>query len=300
MDYEFIENDLEILNEFVQESKESIEQAEQILIGLEQKIIAGNEIDSDAINRIFRTFHSIKGSAGFIGLPLTNKITHKTESVLDQIRKGKTELNKTHISVLLEVCDFFNSLLNHLSEKHTESGYDGSSEKLIKRLDEFTFPEEQRQLKKGTRKRPLKGKSNSDKQKEISKRGKNKGAQFEADMAEQFIMEARELLDEIESNLLALERQPENRQFCENALRAMNNLKEYSETCDYQDIALICQHEGGFLQSVRSGNRRATAENFTFMLEIIEFVISRPHHVNIADVLVLPQDQASSSIINKK
>ncbi len=34
--------------------------------------------------------------------------------------------------------------------------------------------------------------------------------------------------------------------------------------------------------------------------EIIEFVISRPHHVNIADVLILPQDQASSSIINKQ
>jgi len=34
--------------------------------------------------------------------------------------------------------------------------------------------------------------------------------------------------------------------------------------------------------------------------EIIEFVISRPHHVNIADLLVLPQDQATSSIINKK
>ena len=34
--------------------------------------------------------------------------------------------------------------------------------------------------------------------------------------------------------------------------------------------------------------------------EIIGFVISRPHHVNIADLLVLPQDQATSSIINKK
>jgi len=34
--------------------------------------------------------------------------------------------------------------------------------------------------------------------------------------------------------------------------------------------------------------------------EIIEFVISRPHHVNMADVLILPQDQATSSIINKK
>lgn len=34
--------------------------------------------------------------------------------------------------------------------------------------------------------------------------------------------------------------------------------------------------------------------------EIIEFVINRPKHVNIADVLILPQDQATSSIINKK
>ena len=34
--------------------------------------------------------------------------------------------------------------------------------------------------------------------------------------------------------------------------------------------------------------------------DIIEFVINRPSHVNIADILVLPQAQASSSIINKK
>ena len=33
--------------------------------------------------------------------------------------------------------------------------------------------------------------------------------------------------------------------------------------------------------------------------DIIEFVINRPDHVNIADILVLPQAQASSSIINK-
>ena len=33
--------------------------------------------------------------------------------------------------------------------------------------------------------------------------------------------------------------------------------------------------------------------------DIIEFVINRPNHVNIADILVLPQAQATSSIINK-
>ncbi|MDB4059231.1 SDR family NAD(P)-dependent oxidoreductase, partial [bacterium] len=34
--------------------------------------------------------------------------------------------------------------------------------------------------------------------------------------------------------------------------------------------------------------------------EIISFVISRPKHVNIADLLVLPSDQACSTLINKK
>ena len=48
---------------------------------------------------------------------------------------------------------------------------------------------------------------------------------------------------------------------------------------------------------VYEGYKALEAEDIA---EIIEFVISRPHHVNIADVLILPQDQASSSIINKK
>jgi len=34
--------------------------------------------------------------------------------------------------------------------------------------------------------------------------------------------------------------------------------------------------------------------------DILEFVINRPSHVNIADILVLPQAQATSSIIDKK
>jgi len=48
---------------------------------------------------------------------------------------------------------------------------------------------------------------------------------------------------------------------------------------------------------VYEGYKALEAEDIA---EIIEFVISRPHHVNIADVLILPQDQATSSIINKK
>ncbi len=49
--------------------------------------------------------------------------------------------------------------------------------------------------------------------------------------------------------------------------------------------------------TVYKGYKALQAEDIA---EIIEFVISRPDHVNLADVLILPQDQATSSIINKK
>ena len=49
--------------------------------------------------------------------------------------------------------------------------------------------------------------------------------------------------------------------------------------------------------TVYKGYKALQAEDIA---EIIEFVISRPDHVNLADVIILPQDQATSSIINKK
>ena len=49
--------------------------------------------------------------------------------------------------------------------------------------------------------------------------------------------------------------------------------------------------------TIYKGYKALEAEDIA---EIIEFVISRPDHVNLADVLILPQDQATSSVINKK
>ena len=49
-------------------------------------------------------------------------------------------------------------------------------------------------------------------------------------------------------------------------------------------------------EKVYQGYKALQAEDIA---DIIEFVINRPGHVNIADILVLPQAQATSSIINK-
>ena len=55
--------------------------------------------------------------------------------------------------------------------------------------------------------------------------------------------------------------------------------------------------DGDRAEKVYQGYKALQADDIA---DIIEFVINRPNHVNIADILVLPQAQASSSIINKK
>ena len=55
--------------------------------------------------------------------------------------------------------------------------------------------------------------------------------------------------------------------------------------------------DGDRAEKVYQGYKALHADDIA---DIIEFVINRPNHVNIADILVLPQAQASSLIINKK
>ena len=54
--------------------------------------------------------------------------------------------------------------------------------------------------------------------------------------------------------------------------------------------------DGDRAQKVYQGYKALEADDIA---DILEFVINRPKHVNIADILVLPQAQATSSIINK-
>ena len=67
MDAQFSEEDLEILQSFISEGCEGIEETEPLLIELEDAVSECSEINPATIDKIFRTFHSIKASAGFIG-----------------------------------------------------------------------------------------------------------------------------------------------------------------------------------------------------------------------------------------
>ncbi len=66
----------------------------------------------DTFNLLFRTAHTIKGSAGVFGLEALVRFAHVVENVLEQLRSGRLELSAGLIDLLLECNDHLRHLLD--------------------------------------------------------------------------------------------------------------------------------------------------------------------------------------------
>ena len=70
--------DEEILQDFLVEAGEILEQLQEQLVDLEN-----NPEDADLLNAIFRGYHTVKGGAGFLALTELVDICHGAENVFD-------------------------------------------------------------------------------------------------------------------------------------------------------------------------------------------------------------------------
>ncbi len=92
---------------FFEEARDMLAQLEQSVLELEDK---PNDIEE--LNALFRTAHTIKGSAGLFGLDAVVGFTHHVETVLDELRNGAIELDLTLSSLLFSCRDHIAVLLD--------------------------------------------------------------------------------------------------------------------------------------------------------------------------------------------
>jgi len=104
------DDELLIYGEFVNESFEHLETIEEKILQMEEE-----PNNSELTNDVFRPFHSMKGSAGFMGLTQINMLAHETETMLDCARKKTLIIRKNSVDVLLEAVDLLKSLVEHTS-----------------------------------------------------------------------------------------------------------------------------------------------------------------------------------------
>ena len=102
--------DPEFLNDFILDTKEHIERIE-----IDALLLETEPDNKDAINSLFREFHTIKGSAGFVEQHLVQEIAHHTETLLDDCRTGNTKVNKVIVDLILNSIDFIKKLCENIS-----------------------------------------------------------------------------------------------------------------------------------------------------------------------------------------
>jgi len=105
-----LEENRELLAEFYAEAVDHLQQIEVALLALDH-----HPEDPEALNSIFRSFHTIKGNAGFLQLMPMHKLAHEVESLLDLARSQKLILNPVYITEILRTRDALQAQVQQVS-----------------------------------------------------------------------------------------------------------------------------------------------------------------------------------------
>ena len=95
----------ELLAEFYGEAIEHLQQIEAALLALEQ-----TPDEPEALSAIFRSFHTIKGNAGFLGLAPMHALAHEVETLLDLARNHRIRIDSAVITEILRSRDAVQAL----------------------------------------------------------------------------------------------------------------------------------------------------------------------------------------------
>jgi len=106
----------EVIDEFLVESSENLDQLDNDLLSLEE-----DPDNAEVMGSIFRAIHTIKGTCGFLGFEKLEKVSHTGENLLSKLRDGVLQMNEARADALLKMVDAIRQMLSCIESK----GHDG-------------------------------------------------------------------------------------------------------------------------------------------------------------------------------
>ncbi len=249
--------DMEILSSFLSETNEHLENIEAKIVSME------NSEDPETINEIFRSMHTIKGVASFLGLHKIKDLSHSLENLLDNLRDNKISISSELIDILLEGTDTLNQMMNEL-EVWANSFDDG----IITEIFESEIDIQ----------------SNLEKIKNFGKQDKPQENQpddelITTEMTKQFAEESLELLDTVEHSILELEKNPENLKFIEESFRLIHTIKGNSGFFWFERIEKLCMGIETVFDTLRKKDKIADHSIISTLLSSIDMVRESLHEI---------------------
>ena len=256
----------EIINEFLVESYENLDQLDQNLIDLEQ-----NPGDTNILSSIFRTIHTIKGTCGFIGFTKLESVAHVGESLLSKLRDGVLDLDPSRTSVLLAMVDAIRQMLSCIEADRNEGSVDYSElVETLTRLQsedssaEPSTPVQAEEALKQEEPAPV-----------ADPEPIKPSAEIDEDMepiVDEFLVESYENLDKLDKDLIELEQDPGNTGILGSIFRTIHTIKG---TCGFIGLHKLekVSHVGeNLLGKLRDGELALNPPRTSALLAMVDAI----------------------------
>lgn len=103
-------NASELLDQFIVEARECLEQIGQRLLDVERQ-----PGDAELLNDLFRQVHTLKGNCGLFDFKALEAVVHAGEDLLDRVRHGTLAYGPTIADALLEAMDYTAELVDAIA-----------------------------------------------------------------------------------------------------------------------------------------------------------------------------------------
>ncbi|ERP32158.1 chemotaxis protein CheW [Chitinivibrio alkaliphilus] len=283
--------DAELIDGFIEETNEVLEEVEPTLIELSQKSSGTPTPDKETINSIFRLFHSMKSSAAFLGFSNIAKITHVAENLIQSIREEELFLTEHIASTLCKTTDLITEILVKIRNDRDDSGFEDriaqTTALLSQHLEEGkAAPQPKVEEEEAPPSTPTAQAGT------ISETDDDESTQelLSPDMYNAFISEANEQLDMIEQCFLELESEGFSRAVVDTAYRTMHSFKGNCSFMNFNDLEDYSHLVETILSGVRENKVDITPDTVSFLLEAIDLLRNTVGNIS--------QDHTRTSIEN--
>jgi len=257
--FEQLEGMEEIVDDFVVETNELVEQLNEDLLLLEEQVD-----DDELVNRVFRAFHTIKGTSGFLDFTTCVNVAHAAEDILNKVRNKTLKPNSYTIDVLLETVDWIKGFVTDVANRE-EKDYDVSD--LVNRLEKIAAGDQT-----APSSRQEASAEESPKADTTPTEPKESAGELEAppELVKEFTDEADELLGMLTNELLELENN-ETPELVNKLFRAFHTLKGNSGLLGLEEMATVAHRAEDLLGKIREGKLHVTSQMVDILLQVTDF-----------------------------
>jgi len=246
--------DAELLKEFVVESQEHLSDVENQLLTLESQ---GDQMDVALVNTVFRAVHSIKGAAGFLGLDTLQGLAHREEEVLNRLRNYELRPTSIVVNTLLKATDRLKGLLDDIDNSNGQdvSEHLGALERILSGEAEVSPVIGPVAVPTNPPAKPI-----------------IEGLSAEA--LREFLVESYDNLEQLDRDLMLLERNRAADEVINSVFRNIHTLKGTAGFLGFSKLEKLTHAGENLLGSIRSGSLELNSDISCGLFQMIDAVRS--------------------------